>query len=191
MRRWWAAGWMLLGLLATTPAVAAPAPWSSLELRAIDGRPFETAQLAGHVVLVVNVASFCSYTAQYATLQTLWERYRDRGLVVLGVPSNQFGGQEPGSDAEIKNFCTSRYGVDFPLLTKQEVNGPDRSPLYAFLVGSEVGGGKDVGWNFEKFLVGRDGRVLARFDSHVPPTDGTLRAAVELALSSGSAPTAP
>lgn len=181
---------MIAGLLAAAPlqpAQAATEGWSSMELVGIDGKPFEIATLRDHVVLVVNVASFCSYTTQYADLQNLFERFRDKGLVVLGVPCNQFGGQEPGSNAEIKNFCKSRYGVSFPLLAKQDVNGSSRSPLYTWLVTSYFKGTEaSIGWNFEKFLVDRKGSVIGHFGSHVHPKDPQLLAAIELALASGS-----
>ena len=106
--------------------------------------------------------------------------------MVIGVPCNQFGSQEPGSDQEIKNFCSTRFGVTFPMLSKQEVNGSARSALYAWLVGSKAGASRDVGWNFEKFLVGRNGEVVARFASHVVPNDPSLRAAIEYALATGA-----
>lgn len=130
-------------------------------------------------MLLVNVASRCGFTPQYAGLQELWTRYRQEGLVVLGAPCNQFGGQEPGSADEIQSFCRTELGVGFPLLQKQDVNGADRSPLYAAVLGS----GRDVAWNFEKVLIGRDGAVLGRFDSAVAPDSPKLRAAVEAALS--------
>ncbi|MCB9682333.1 MAG: glutathione peroxidase [Alphaproteobacteria bacterium] len=177
------------GLGASPASAAATAPlWNDLQLTALDGKTFDPGQLAGHVVLVVNVASFCSYTPQYAELERLYTAYADKGLVVLGVPCNQFGGQEPGTAAEIRNFCSTRYGVTFPLLSKQDVNGDTRSPLYRWLVERDPSAdrGKDIGWNFTKFLVGRDGSVMARYGSDVVPTDARLRAAIELALSQGS-----
>ena len=178
----------LIGGLAASPQVgAAPASWASLQLVRGDGRPFDVSQLEGRVVLFVNVASFCSYTVQYADLEALWQRYKDRGLVVVGVPSNQFGGQEPGTDAEIRSFCSTRYGVTFPLLTKQDVNGDTRSPLYRWLVTNTPGGqARDIGWNFEKFVIGRNGEVVSRFPSYVVPTDPKLRAVIEYALASGA-----
>jgi glutathione peroxidase len=164
------------------PAQAAPNTLASLHLTTLDGSELSSASLAGKVVLVVNVASFCSYTPQYSSLQTLYDRFKARGLVVLGVPCNQFAGQEPGSASEIASFCSTRYGVAFPMLAKQDVNGATRSPLYQWLVSSPAGGGRDVGWNFEKFLVDRTGRVIGRFGSHVVPLDPTLIAAIDLAL---------
>ena len=118
----------------------------------------------------------------YKGLQALYTEKASEGLVIVGVPCNQFGKQEPGSSDEIQSFCQINYGVTFPLLEKQDVNGPQRSPLYAQLVNSDAGGGRDIGWNFEKFLVGRDGVVLARFSSRFGPKHRKLRAAIESAL---------
>lgn len=178
-------GVMVRGAVAEAKETAAPALYE-LQLVSVDGSVLDAAEFAGQVVLFVNVASFCGYTPQYAGLQSLYDRYRDRGLVVIGIPSNQFGGQEPGTNDDIKSFCTSRFGVTFPLLAKQEVNGSNRSPLYRFLVQSEAGGGKDIGWNFEKFVVGRDGQVLGRFPAHIVPQDPRLVAAIEMALAGAS-----
>lgn len=143
--------------------------YDGLELVALDGSPLDNETLEGHPVLFVNVASKCGFTPQYKDLQKLWEERKDDGLVVVGVPCNQFGGQEPGTATEIETFCATNYGVDFPLLAKQEVNGPGRSPLYERLVGSEAGGGEDISWNFEKFVVDPKGEVVARFPSKVKP----------------------
>jgi glutathione peroxidase len=134
--------------------------------------------LADKVVLFVNVASKCGLTPQYNGLVELDKAYSDRGLMIVGVPCNQFGQQEPGSPAEIQDFAKNKYDVDFTLLEKQDVNGPNRSPLYQFLVGE----GPDISWNFGKFLVGRDGSVVARFDPKTPPNDPDLKAAIEQAL---------
>ncbi|MEV1330096.1 glutathione peroxidase [Micromonospora costi] len=151
---------------------------------ALNGGPADLAQYAGRALLVVNVASRCGLTPQYAGLQALAEEYADRGLVVLGVPCNQFGGQEPGTAAEISDFCQVNYGVTFPLTEKVEVNGPGRHPLYAALVGTPDAEGHtgDIRWNFEKFLVAPDGTVAARFAPTVQPDAAELRAAVEKAL---------
>lgn len=169
-------------LLAAPQATAETGPWAELDLVGIDGQAFAPDSLDGKVVLVVNVASFCGYTEQYSDLQNLWKRYRERGLVVLGVPCNQFGGQEPGSDKEIRNFCRSRYGVDFPMLAKQDVNGAERSPLFRWLLSQAAAGVDDVGWNFEKFVVNRKGALVARFGSHVVPQDAGLVRTLEMAL---------
>lgn len=172
-----------LGLAALTVAGAPAATnLASASLTALDGKPLPTETVAGKVVLVVNVASQCGYTPQYKGLEALYQQYKAQGLVLLGAPCNQFGGQEPGTAEEIRNFCSLNYGVTFPLLQKQEVNGPGRSPLYSFLVTSPAGGGGDIKWNFEKFLVGRDGAVKARFKSAVTPEDPTLRQAIEAEL---------
>jgi glutathione peroxidase len=149
-----------------------------IDIDALTGGPAGLGDLRGSVVLVVNVASKCGLTPQYAALQQLWTTYRDRGLVVLGVPCNQFGGQEPGTADEIGEFCSVTYGVTFPLTEKVEVNGPGRHPLYREL----VGGGDDIQWNFEKFLVGPDGSVERRFGPGVAPDDPELIAALEKLL---------
>ena len=144
-----------------------------LELTRLDGSAFPKSELADRAVLFVNVASRCGLTPQYTGLVELHGKYD--GLTVVGVPCNQFGAQEPGSPDEIATFCSVTYGVDFPLLEKQDVNGDTRSPLYRWLVDSEPGQGKDIAWNFGKFLVGRDGEVRARFE----PTSGTPDDAVD------------
>lgn len=168
---------------ATPSPTLTPAPKvTTMNLHMLNGDPLPAEALADHVVLFVNVASHCGYTPQYEGLEALYQQYKDRGLVVVGVPCNQFGEQEPGSPTEIASFCKLNYGVSFPLLEKQEVNGANRSPLYASLVGSPKGGGQDIRWNFEKFLVGRDGQVIARFPSKVAPLDAALTSAVEGAL---------
>jgi glutathione peroxidase len=136
----------------------------------------------GKVLLFVNVASRCGLTPQYADLVKLQQDYAARGFTVIGVPCNQFMGQEPGSASEIASFCAVTYGVDFPLLEKADVNGADRSTLYRFLVDSKVGGGERISWNFEKFLVGRDGAVVARFAPRILPSEPAVKAAIEGAL---------
>lgn len=147
-----------------------------------DGTPLPLAGYRGQVLLVVNTASRCGFTPQFAGLQALWQQYRERGLVVLGFPSNEFGGQDPGSNDEIASFCSLNYGVDFPMMAKVEVNGDGAHPLWRWLKGEKPGllGTKAIKWNFTKFLVGRDGRVLARY----APTDtpDALKADIEAAL---------
>ena|SRR5690606_20672363 len=148
----------------------------------IDGNPVPLAAYAGKVVLVVNVASECGFTPQYAGLQQLWRDYRDRGLVVLGFPCDQFGHQEPGDEAGIAAFCSLNYGVDFPMFAKIEVNGPGADPVWRWLK-SEKGGllGIDaIKWNFTKFLVGRDGTPLQRYAPTTTPE--SLRRDIEAAL---------
>lgn len=168
----------------TDAATAAPsaARLADLDLTRLDGAPIEADQLNGKVVLVVNVASRCGFTPQYAGLEQLHDTYGARGLQVVGVPCNQFGGQEPGDAEQIATFCEKNYGVSFTMLEKQDVNGKDRSPLYGFLVDSPVGKGQRVQWNFEKFLVGRDGQVIGRWGSRTTPSDPALIAAIEQAL---------
>ncbi|MFC3500481.1 glutathione peroxidase [Micromonospora krabiensis] len=155
-----------------------------ITIGALDGGPADLFQYRGRALLVVNVASRCGLTPQYAGLQALADEYADRGLVVLGVPCNQFAGQEPGTAAEISEFCQVNYGVTFPLTEKVEVNGPGRHPLYAALVDTADPDGHagDVRWNFEKFLVAPDGTVAARFAPSVEPGAADLRASIEKVL---------
>lgn len=153
----------------------------SLSATSIDGDAQKLSVFDGKVVLVVNVASYCGYTSQYQGLEKLYQNYRDRGFAVLGFPSNDFGQQEPGSDGEIKKFCSERFGVTFPLFSKVKVLGEDKHPVYRFLTAST--GGVDVGWNFEKFLVARDGTVIGRFGSGVAPDALEIQSAIEKALS--------
>lgn len=164
------------------PPEGGPASLSEIPLARLDGTPLPHAQLAGKVILFVNVASRCGLTPQYEQLVALHRRYQDRGLLVIGAPCNQFLGQEPGSAEDIATFCATSYGVDFPLLEKQDVNGARRSPLYQWLVGSEAGQRRDIQWNFEKFLVGRDGKILARFSPRVKPDAPEVIATIEAAL---------
>jgi glutathione peroxidase len=153
-------------------------------LTALDGRPLDRELLRGRVTLVVNVASECGYTPQYAGLQRLYEQYRERGLVVLGAPCNQFGGQEPGTAEEIAEFCSTKYSVSFPLTEKLAVNGPDRHPLYERLAGVSDADGVagDVKWNFEKFVVSPDGLAVARFRAETEPDDPRLLATIDAQL---------
>ncbi len=153
-----------------------------INLRALDGQELPLAPLKGKVVLVVNVASKCGLTPQYAGLESLYQQYKDQGFSVLGLPCNQFAGQEPGSEDEIKAFCTLNYGVSFPLSSKLEVNGPGRHSLYRLLAGEGAEFPGDITWNFEKFLVGKDGRVLARFSPRTAPDDASIVQAIEKAL---------
>jgi glutathione peroxidase len=142
------------------------------KMKGIDGTEVDLAKFKGKVVLVVNVASQCGYTKQYEGLQDLYAKYRNDGLVVLGVPSNDYGQQEPGTDAEIKQFCTTNYKVTFPMLSKVKVKGPDKVDLYKVLTAAT--GNKEVGWNFEKFVINRKGEVVSRFGSAVEPTSDDL-----------------
>ena len=150
----------------------------------IDGKDRSLREYAGKVVLVVNVASQCGLTPQYGGLEELYTSFKDRGLVVLGFPCNQFGGQEPGTEGEIKTFCETKIGVTFPLFAKVDVNGPDRHPLYAFLTGEATApdGPGDVRWNFAKFLIDRQGKAVARFPPTTAPVSEEIVAALEQQL---------
>jgi glutathione peroxidase len=136
----------------------------------------------GKVLLLVNVASECGLTPQYEGLQALHEKFKDQGLVVIGIPCNDFGAQEPGTNAEIKTFCVENYKVSFPMLDKIHLKGPEQHPLYAALTGKDGAFPGDVGWNFEKFLIGRDGKPLKRIDPSIEPTDAEVVSAIEAAL---------
>jgi glutathione peroxidase len=166
--------------LAAARFVAAASPLTGT-MTAIDGSPVDLASFDGKVVLVVNVASRCGATPQYAGLQKLYDTYKDRGLVVLGFPANDFLGQEPGTDAQIADFCSSKYHVTFPMFSKITVKGADKPKLYQVLTETADPAG-DIGWNFEKFLIGKDGKVAGRFKTRVSPDDAALVAAIEAAL---------
>jgi glutathione peroxidase len=159
-----------------------PKAMNDITFTRLDGSPLPIEELSGKVVLFVNVASRCGLTPQYEQLVDIYKRYKDKGFLVVGTPCNQFLGQEPGSSGEIAEFCSATYGVDFPLLSKQDVNGSGRSNLYQWLIGSSAGGGTDINWNFEKFLVGRDGSVVMRFSPRVKPDAPEVIAAIEAAL---------
>src|SRR5690349_8897137 len=148
-------------------------------LNSLEGKPAPLAGYRGKVLLLVNVASYCGYTPQYKGLEALYEKYKDRGLVVLGFPANNFGEQEPGSNAEIKDFCERTYHVKFPMYAKVSVDGADKTPLYQYLT-SAMGG--NIQWNFTKFLVARDGKLLQRFESAVTPESPEVTGAIEAAL---------
>jgi glutathione peroxidase len=151
----------------------------------LDGSPATLGDLAApRATLLVNVASKCGLTPQYTGLERLHEKYADRGFGVVGVPCNQFGGQEPGTSAEIAEFCSATYGVTFPMTEKVDVNGPDRHEIYTALVDTPDGSGRtgDISWNFEKFLIGADGAVLARFDPRTDPEDPAVVETIEAQL---------
>jgi len=137
----------------------------------IDGKRADLSTQKGKVLLIVNTASACGFTPQFAGLEKLWESYRDKGLVVVGFPSNEFGGQDPGSDGEIASFCQVNYGVSFPMMGKVQVNGAEAHPLWKWLTEQAPGllGSKGVKWNFTKFLVGRDGQVIKRYAPNDTP----------------------
>ncbi|HYO09728.1 MAG TPA: glutathione peroxidase [Tepidisphaeraceae bacterium] len=153
-------------------------------LKDIDGHDHDLAQHRGKVVLLVNVASKCGLTPQYAGLEKLYGAYKDRGLVIVGIPANHFIGQEPGTEAEIKACCSTKYNVPFPLMSKVSVKGADKHPLYQLLTGGAAGEDfkGEIGWNFTKFLVDRQGNVYARFASKTKPDDAQLVAAIEKGL---------
>jgi glutathione peroxidase len=174
----------LLGALLMTTTLFAASSVHEFTLDALNGTPTPLANYKGKVMLIVNVASQCGYTYQYEGLQALYVKYRDRGLVVAGFPANNFGGQEPGSNAEIGAFCKSKFGVTFPMFSKISVAGKDKAPLYQFLTDKTVNPktGGEIPWNFTKYLVDRSGKVLARFDSPVEPGSKELTSAIEEAL---------
>jgi glutathione peroxidase len=145
----------------------------------IDGKPMPLAQFKGKVLLLVNVASACGLTPQYSGLQKIHANKSAEGFSVIGLPCNQFGAQEPGSEAEIRDFCSTKFNVTFPMTSKIEVNGPNRHPLYQYLISKFPG---DITWNFEKFLVDRSGEVIARFEPKQGPMNEDLRAAINNAL---------
>jgi glutathione peroxidase len=153
-----------------------------IPLKDIDDKDTSLKPYQGKVLLIVNVASKCGFTPQYTALEALYQKYKDQGLVVLGFPCNQFGGQEPGTDAEIKQFCSSKYDVTFPMFDKLEVNGDHRHPLYVMLAGKDSPFPGNIGWNFTKFVIGRDGKILNRFSSPVKPDSTEVRAAITVAL---------
>src|ERR1700690_996219 len=177
----------LLGaVLLMSSATFAASSVHEFTLDALNGTPTPLANFKGKVMLLVNVASQCLYTYQYEGLQALYVKYKDQGLVVAGFPANNFGEQEPGSNAEIGAFCKSKFGVTFPMFSKISVAGRDKAPLYQFLTDKTVNPktGGEIPWNFTKYLVDRNGRVLARFDAPVEPGSKELTSAIEGALAS-------
>jgi glutathione peroxidase len=152
------------------------------KMKNLDGQEIDLRVYGGKVVLMVNVASECGFTPQYRGLESLHERYAMQGLRILGFPSNDFGGQEPGSDGEIQAFCQTNYGVGFDMFSKVAVKGDAKVPLYAFLTGSDAGSAGEVEWTFEKFLIGRDGQILRRFRPKVEPESPEMVDAIESAL---------
>ena len=151
---------------------------NNITLTAIDGSKINAEAMEGKAILFVNVASKCGYTSQYDGLQALYEKYKDDDFVIVGVPCNQFGKQEPGTAEEIQTFCKLNYGVSFPLLEKQDVNGANRSELYRNLIDSPAGGGGKIKWNFEKFLVDKNGTVVGRYSSRITPDSSELDKAI-------------
>jgi len=155
----------------------------SFTLNSIDGKPAPLAEYKGKVVLIVNVASQCGYTPQYSALDALYEKYKDQGFVILGFPANNFGAQEPGTNEEIKTFCSRKYSVKFPMYSKISVKGDDQAPLYAYLT-KQTGPGitGDIKWNFTKFLVDKNGNVVQRFEPAVTPDSKEVTSAIEKQL---------
>jgi glutathione peroxidase len=153
-------------------------------MKSIDGQPVSLGSYSGKVVLLVNVASKCGFTPQYAGLESLYEKYKDRGLAIVGIPANNFAQQEPGTNEEIKKFCSNKYNVTFPMMAKVSVLGDDKTPLYTFLTGAgtdpQFAG--DIKWNFTKFLFDRSGKPVARFEPNVTPDSPQVTAAIEAAL---------
>ena len=178
---------LLLVLLGAIVSFAAPlfagASVYDFTLPSIDGEPTALSSYKGKVILLVNVASRCGFTPQYSALESLYEKYKDQGFVILGFPANNFGGQEPGTNAEIKSFCTLKYNVTFPMFGKVSVKGADCTPLYQYLTqqaNPSLAG--DIKWNFTKFLVDRNGNVVARFESPVKPDSPEVVEAIEKLL---------
>lgn len=174
---------LALGATAFAADPAKGTPVVDHKVTTLAGESFDLASLRGKAVLIVNTASKCGYTPQYAKLQALYDAYRERGLVVVGFPSNDFGAQEPGTAEEIASFCKLNYGVTFPMMAKVKTKGPEKSPLYRTLT-EETGDGikGDVKWNFTKFLVDAEGRIVARFEPGVDPMSTELKTAVEKVL---------
>ena len=153
-------------------------------IKSIDGQPVSLGSYSGKVVLLVNVASKCGFTPQYAGLEAVYEKYKDKGLVIVGVPANNFMQQEPGTDAEIKTFCTNKYNVTFPMMAKVSVLGDDKDPLYVYLTSKSTNPqfAGDIKWNFTKFLFDRSGKPVARFEPATTPDSPEVTAAIEAAL---------
>lgn len=172
----------VLALLMPLSAAGAEPTLYDIPLKDIDGKETSLAEHQGKALLLVNVASQCGYTNQYSGLQALHEKMKDQGLVVIGIPSNDFGEQEPGTEAEIKTFCSTRYSVTFPMLAKMKIAGDDKHPLFAALTGEDSPIPGEVGWNFEKLVIGTDGTLVARFDSGTEPDATELAEAIEKAL---------
>ena len=175
---------LLFAGVAMTAALFGASNVLDFTLNSIDGKPAPLSQYQGKVVLIVNVASKCGYTPQYTGLEKVYEKYKDKGFVILGFPANNFMGQEPGTNEEIKTFCSSKYNVTFPMYSKISVKGEDTHPLYKFLTDKQANPttGGDINWNFTKFLVGKDGKVIARFEPAVTPESSQVTDAIEKAL---------
>ncbi len=170
-------------LLVMATSLFAGSSLYSFTLNSIDGKPAPLAEYKGKVVLIVNVASQCGYTPQYSALEAIYEKYKDQGFVILGFPANNFGSQEPGTNEEIKTFCSRKYSVTFPMYAKISVKGDDQAPLYSYLTkqtGTGITG--DIRWNFTKFLVDKNGNVVQRFEPAVTPDSNEVTSAIEKQL---------
>jgi glutathione peroxidase len=184
MRLFTAIALAILAGVQTKPTGVTKAPAAlNFTMKSIDGKPVDLSKYEGRVVLMVNVASQCGYTPQYAGLEEMYKKYAPKGLSILGFPSNDFGAQEPGSDREISEFCQKNYGVDFDMFSKIVVRGAGQAPLYRYLTTHPRFSGQ-VDWNFEKFLIGRNGEVIGRFKSEVEPLSKEMVSAIETALAS-------
>ena len=155
---------------------------SEITVKDMDGKEVHLSDYKGKVLLIVNVASKCGYTPQYKGLESIYQKYKDQGFEILGFPCNDFGAQEPGTNEEIKSFCSTTYNVTFKLFNKIKVLGDEKDPLYARLTDNNVTPKLDIRWNFEKFLISKDGTILKRFSSDVKPTDKEITSAIEQAL---------
>jgi glutathione peroxidase len=153
-------------------------------MNSIDGQSTPLSNFKGKVVLLVNVASRCGFTPQYSGLENIYEKYKNRSFIIVGIPANNFGSQEPGTNAEIKTFCSTKYNVTFPMMAKVSVKGSDITPLYQYLTDKSAnpGTGGEIQWNFTKFLIAPDGKPIARFEPNVTPDDPQLMSAIEKAL---------
>ncbi len=175
---------IFLLLLATVAFAATANPIYSFKLKTIDSEPTSLVKYKGKVLLLVNVASACGFTPQYSALESVYEKYKDQGLVIVGIPANNFANQESGTDSEIKTFCNRKYHVTFPMMSKVSVLGPDQTPLYQYLTDKKknpaIGG--DIKWNFTKFLIARDGTPVTRFEPATKPDSPEVIAAIESAL---------
>jgi glutathione peroxidase len=176
---------LLALLLCGTVTMAGEKSIYNFTINSIDGEPTSLSKFQGKVLLLVNVASRCGFTPQYSALEKVYEKYKDRGFLIIGIPANNFGGQEPGSNQEIKTFCSTKYNVTFPMMAKVSVKGADKTPLYQFLTDKtanpNVGG--EIQWNFTKFLIGPNGHPVGRFEPDVTPDSSQVIAAIENELS--------
>jgi glutathione peroxidase len=171
---------LVMAGLITAGSLFAASGIYNFTLNSIDGKPAPLADYKGKVILVVNVASQCGYTPQYSALEATYEKYKDQGFVILGFPANNFGAQEPGTNEEIKTFCTRKYSVTFPIYSKISVKGSDQAPLYAYLTKDTAPGIRgDIKWNFTKFLIDRNGNVVQRFEPAVTPDSKEVISAIE------------